>query len=117
MSSEAITCPIRRHIRELILRLRSWEGTNLSLRKNREEDIHRVGCGKVNIFVCGVFVHGQRSNDDQRAHGEKGTRLNEHGGYRLVQSTDYNCRPYGSANPPAMQDESDHDHQGEENVE
>jgi len=117
MSSEAITCPIHRHIRELTLRLLSRKGTNLGLCENREKDVHCVDSRKVNIFVCGVFVHTQRSDNNQRAHGEKGTRLNEHGGYCLVQSTDSNCRPCGSVNLPAMQDESDDNHQSEEDVE
>ena len=55
-----------------------------------------------------------QANDQQRAHGEKGGRLDEHGGDGPVQS---GSRPRSSANKSDVESEPDDDHEGEENVE
>jgi len=119
MSSGAITCPIRCHIRQLTKRLWLWESTNLNLCKDWEKDIHNEASSDWNIGIRSrvVYDRGQSSDDQQRAHGENGTRLDEHGGDSLVQSTISSLRPGGTADVPPVQDDPDDDHQGKEDVE
>ena len=80
------------------------ESTNLNLSEDRHEDIH-----------SGV-PRAPRSNNQQRAHGVKGTRLDEHSDDGFAQSADSGY-PQSSASVPGVQDESDGDHEGEEDVE
>ena len=56
-------------------------------------------------------------NEQQRVHSVKGRRLNEHRDDALVQSTGSSWSPHDNANVPAVQEESDDDHEGEEDVE
>ena len=95
-----MTCSIRRYIR----RPRLWETTNLSLREDDQEDTRN-----------GV-LDAPRSDNQQRIHGVKGTRLNEHGDDSLAQSTD-SSYPQGVSSVPSMNDKPDDDHKGEEDVE
>ena len=104
ISSEAMTCPIRRHISQPVRRSKIRESTNLSLGEDGEEDVHNI------------ILDGQRYNNQQRSHGVEGTRLNEHGGDGLAHSTD-SAYPHGIANAPGVDDQSDNDHEGEEDVE
>jgi len=77
MSSGAMTCPFRRHIRQSVQRSgRSRESTNLNLSEDRREEKR------------GWVFDGPRYDEQQRAHGEQGTRLDEHGSDGLVQSTE-----------------------------
>ena len=82
-SNGAIACTIRHHIRQLARRMWSWDITNLDLRKDWEEYIHNVASGEENMRITARSGPDQRSNNNQRAHGEKGTRLDEYGGDRL----------------------------------
>ena len=82
----------------------SWECTNLNLGEDRQEGIPNGG------------LRAPRSNNQHRAHGVKGTRLDEHGDDRLTQSADPSST-HASANVPGVQDEADDDHEGEEDVE
>jgi len=82
-----------------------WESTNLNLTENRVGQILGLAFGSV------------RSNSEQRGHSEKSTRLDEHGGDGLVQSTDSGPGPRSSANVPAVQDEPDNNNEGEDDVE
>jgi len=67
MSSEAMTCTFRHHMRQPVQWPESWESTNLGLSEDRQEHIHN-------------WDVGSPSHDkQQRAHGEIGRGLNEHG--------------------------------------
>jgi len=77
----------------------------LSLSEDRNEQIRKYAFG------------GQRSNDQQRGYSEKSRRLDEHGGDCLVQPTNPTGRPRDGANVLSVQDESDDDHEGEDDVE
>ena len=106
MSSGAITCSVRCHrVRLPIRRSGLGESTNLSLSEDRQEEVHERALGN------------QRSDDQQRAHGKKGRRLDEHGCDGPVQSTESGWRLRRNTNAPAAQDEPDDDHDGEENIE
>jgi len=94
-----------------------WENANLSLCKDWKEDLPGVYSGVINIRIVVVCGPDQCYDNHQRTHCEKGTRFDEHGGDRLVQSTNSNWRPGGSTEVPAMQDETDDDHQGEDDIE
>ena len=100
MSNGAMTCLIRRYIR----RARLWESTDLSLREDDQEDT-----------INGV-VDAPGSNNQQRAHGVKGTRLNEHGDNSLTQSANSGY-PQGISSVPCVDNKPDDDHEGEEDVE
>ena len=67
----------RGRIRQPVRRSQSCESTNLNLGEDGQEEIRN-----------GVYVGAPRSNDQQRAHSIKGTRLNEHGNDGLAQPTD-----------------------------
>ena len=62
------------------------------------------------------MIEGHEYDDQQRAHRKKGRRLDEHGGDRLVQSTDPSWGRGSGADVPAAQDEPDDDHEGEEDI-
>ena len=81
-----------------------WKRADLSLGEDGEEDVHNV------------IVDGQWYNNQQRAHGVEGTRFNEHGGDGIAHPTD-STDPHGIANVPCVQDQSNDDHEGEEDVE
>ena len=83
-----------------------WEGTNLSLREDGQEISHNI--------VVGTTT--PRPNNQRQAHSKKGTRLNEYDHNGLGRSTN-STYPHSSANAPCVQDESDDDHEGEEDVE
>ena len=100
-----MTCPPRRQMRQHVQRSESWEDTDLGLSEDGEEQIH------------GNAVDRPRSDHQQRAHGEKGRGLYEHGGDGLVQSADSSRISRSGANAPGMQDESDDNHEGEDDVE
>ena len=102
-SSGAMTCPICRYISQPTRMPQSWESTNLSLIQDRQEDIHN-----------GTFT--PRCDNQQRAHSENGTRLNEHGDDGLGQSTN-SGHPQGRASVSGVYGEPDDDHEGEEDVE
>ena len=85
-------------------RSRLWESTNLSLREDGEETFGDVVVGT------------PRPKNQQQAHSEKGTRLNEHGDDGFGRFTDPTY-PHGRTNAPGVQDESDDDHEGEDDVE
>ena len=76
ISNGAMTCPVRRHMRQLVKRLRSWDSTNLSLIEDRQEGI------------CNGAIGAPRSNDQQRAHSIEDTRLDEHSDNCRAQSAD-----------------------------
>ena len=103
MSSGAIACAMRHCIIQPVQRSRSWGSTNLSLSKDRDEEIPdwRTQC----------------RNNKQRAHSVKCTRLDEHGDDGFVQPTNSTWSHRGSANVPGVQDEPGDDQEGEENVE
>ena len=100
-----MTCPIHHHVRQPIKKPEPWESTNLSFGEDRQENIR------------GMVSGAPRPNEQQRVHGVKGRRLDEHRDDSLVQSTDSSWGTHGSANVPAVQDESNDDHEGEEDVE
>jgi len=100
-----MTCPFHRLVRQPIQRLKSWENTNLDLSEDRREKIPDCVIGS------------NRPDDQQRGHSEKSGGFDEHGGDGLVQSADSIWRSSSSANVPCVQDESDDDHQGEDDVE
>lgn len=56
-----------------------------------------------------------QSDEQNRVHGEKGTRLDEYRDDGLVQPTA--SSPHSSANAPGVEDEPSDDHEGEEGVE
>ena len=90
MSSEAMACPIRRHISRPVRRSGMIQkSANLSLGEDGEEDVHSI------------ILDGQWYNNQQRGHGVEGTRLNEHGGDGLAQSPD-SADPHGIANVPGV---------------
>jgi hypothetical protein len=103
--SGAITCVIHRHIRRPVQRSQLCEGTNLSLSEDRQEYIRSVAFGT------------PRSNKQQRIHGVKRRRFDEHSDNGLVQSTDSGWSTHSSADVPAVQDEPSDDHDREEDVE
>ena len=104
MSSDAMTCTFRHHMRQPAHGSDSWESTNLNLSEERQRHKHdRDGS------------ESPRYDGKQRAHGEKCRRLDEHGDDGGVQSTDSGLRTGTSL--PAEQDDSDDDHESEENVE
>ena len=104
-SSGAMTCPIRRYISQPVRIPQQWGRTNLSLIQDGQEEIHN-----------GALASAPGSNDQQRTHGENGTRLNEHGDNCLAQSTD-SSHPQGGASVSRVYDKPDDDHEGEENIE
>ena len=104
-SSGAMTYPIHRHISQPVRIPQSWDSTNLSLIEDGHEQIYN-----------GAYTCTPWSNDQQRAHSENGTRLDEHSDDGLVQSTD-SSRPQGGTSVSGVHDEPDDDHEGEENVE
>ena len=89
-SSGAMTCPTHHRIRQPVLRPGSRKNTDLSLRADRHEEIHN-----------GIFAGTPRSNNQQRAHSVKGTRLNEHGDDGLGQPIDFTY-PHGFAITPRV---------------
>ena len=104
MSSGAMTCSTRRHVRRSVRRSELWESTNLSFSKDEQETTRKA------IFII------QRSKNQKRARSINHRGLDEHGDDSLVQST--NSRyPHTSANVPGVQDEPDDNHEGEEDVE
>ena len=104
-SSGAMTCPTHHRIRQPVLRPGSRKNTDLSLRADRHEEIHN-----------GIFAGTPRSNNQQRAHSVKGTRLNEHGDNSLTQSANSGY-PQGISSVSCVDDKPDDDHEGEEDVE
>ena len=100
-----MTCPIHCEIGQLVRRSGSGGSTNLSLSEDGEEQIHEHAFGN------------QWTDDQQRAHSEKGRGLDEHRGDGLVQPTEPSWRLRCGTNVPAAQDKSDDDHEGEEDVE
>ena len=104
MSNGAMTCSIRRHISQPVKSSRLWKSTNLSLGKDRYENVR------------GAVPSARRSKNQQRAHSVQGRRLDEHGNDDLVQSAN-STFPRGSANVSGVEDEPDDDHEGEEDVE
>ena len=104
MKKGAITCPAHSHVRQPVRGLGRRECANLSLSKDRQEDIR------------GVISGGPRSNEQQRVHGIKGRRFDEHRDDGPVQSTNFRLS-HGTANIPAMQDKPRDNHEGEEDVE
>ena len=56
-------------------------------------------------------------NEWHKSDSVKGTGLDEHGDNGLVQSTSSRRRPDGISNVPAVQDESNDDHEGEDDIE
>ena len=100
-----MTCRIHSHVRQPVRRLELWESTNLSLSKDRQEDVR------------GVVSGAPRPDEQQRVHGIKGRRFDEHRDDCPVQSTDSSWSSHGTANIPAVEDEPNDDHEGEEDVE
>lgn len=105
MSSGEMTCTASRRVSQPGRRSGSQRSANLSLGEDGQED------------VCSVVSGAPRHNEQQRAHSGKRTRFNEHCDDIFVQSTDPSWRPYGSVKVPTMNDKSDNDHKGEEDVE
>ena len=104
-SRGAITCSVPHHIRRIARRSQSWRSTDLSHREDGLGDLLDVAVGAP-----------WQSNEQNHAHSEEGTRLDEHDDDGFVQSADSTLLYYG-ANAPGVQDEPDHDHECEEDVE
>ena len=102
MSSGAMTCPIRPHVRQSIQRSGSRESTNLSLSEDGQED--------------GRSSDARPSNNQQRTRGVKGRRFDERCNDGLAQSTN-SSSSHGGADVPGVPDEAGDDHEREEDVE
>ena len=105
MSSGAMTCAICDHIRQPVRGSPPWENTHLGLSEDRRNQVHdRV-------------VGSHQSDVQHRAHSENGGRLDEYGGDGLVQSTDSGWGSRRGTNVSPMQNKSEDNHEGEEDVE
>ena len=79
--------------------------TNLILSEDRQEYIG-------NPAIC-----APGSNEQYGANGVEGGRLDEHGDDSPVNSTSAGLSAEGVSDVPAVEDESEDDHEGEEDVE
>ena len=66
MSSGAMTCPIRRHVRQSVRRSELWESTNLSFSKDEQKTTRKA------IFII------QRSKNQKRTRSINHRGLDEH---------------------------------------
>ena len=99
-----MTCPVRRHIRQLARRSQLWKNTDLGLSEDGQEN------------ALGVILGAPQSNEQKRVYSVKSTRLGEHHDDSLAHSATFSLS-HNSADTSGVQNEPDDNHEGEEDVE